>query len=201
MVVIVVAVLFITAEYRRGPIGGTLLDSMQPRRVLTAKAIVIGAATFAVGLATTIVAVPLGKQILRANGNYILPVTSLTELQIVVGTAALLAVAAVFALALGALFRRRVPAVTAGIAVVVLPYILAVTNILPLGASQWLLRPTLAAGFAIQQSIPEHPQVIGLYLPHAGYYPLAPWAGLAMLCGYTALAFGLAICRLRRRDA
>jgi ABC-type transport system involved in multi-copper enzyme maturation permease subunit len=43
--------------------------------------------------------------------------------------------------------------------------------------------------------------VIGLYTPQAGYYPLAPWAGFAVLCGYTALALGLAAFLLRRRDA
>jgi hypothetical protein len=40
--------------------------------------------------------------------------------------------------------------------------------------AQWLLRLTPAAGFAIQQSIPEYPQVLDLYAPSAGYYPLAP---------------------------
>jgi hypothetical protein len=30
---------------------------------------------------------------------------------------------------------------------------------------------------------------------------LAPWAGFAVLCGYAALAMGLAVFLLRRRDA
>ena len=63
---------------------------------------------------------------------------------------------------------------------------------------EWL-RLTPAAGFAIQQSIPKYPQVIGLYVPLASFYPLEPWAGFAVLCGYTALALGLAIFLLRRR--
>jgi uncharacterized membrane protein len=32
-------------------------------------------------------------------------------------------------------------------------------------------------------------------------YPLAPWAGFAVLCGYAVLAMGLAFFLLRRRDA
>ncbi|MEP7188262.1 MAG: ABC transporter permease subunit [Roseiflexaceae bacterium] len=196
--VIIVAVLFVTAEYRPGWIRTTQLAGPRRDRVLVAKAIVIGTVTFVAGLAATIVAVALGRQIQR---NYILPVPPITELRVMFGTAALLAVAAILALALGALFRRSVAAMTAGIALVVLPYILAVANILPLGASQWLLRLTPAAGFAIQQSIPQYPQVIGLYTPQAGYYPLAPWAGFAVLCGYTALALGLAVFLPRRRDA
>ena len=87
------------------------------------------------------------------------------------------------------------------IAVVILPYVLAVASALPTGAAQWLLRLTPAAGFAIQQSLPQYPQVIGAYTPSNGYFPLAPWAGFAVLCGYTALALGIAAHRLRRRDA
>lgn len=57
-----------------------------------------------------------------------------------------------------------------------------------------------AAAFAIQQTIPVYPQVDNLYLPYAGYYPLAPWAGFAVLCGYAAAALGVAWLVLRRRD-
>jgi uncharacterized membrane protein len=43
--------------------------------------------------------------------------------------------------------------------------------------------------------------VSNAYTPAAGYYPLAPWAGFAVLCGYAAVALGLGIVLLRRRDA
>ena len=48
--VIAVAAIFITAEYRRGLIRLTLTARPQRTRVLAAKAVVIGAVTFAVGL-------------------------------------------------------------------------------------------------------------------------------------------------------
>ncbi|MFD1541335.1 ABC transporter permease subunit [Nonomuraea guangzhouensis] len=201
IVVIVVAVMFITAEYRRGLIRTTLLAGPRRGRTLAAKALAIGTVTFVAGLAATTAAVTFGGQVLRANGNYILPVTAFTELRVVVGTAVLFAAAAVLALAVGTLFRRSVPSVIAAILVIVVPYILATASILPSGAAQWLLRLTPAAGFAIQQSIPEYAHVLGNYAPSAGYYPLAPWAGLAVLCGYAALALGLAAFQLRRRDA
>jgi hypothetical protein len=54
--------------------------------------------------------------------------------------------------------------------------------------------------FAIQQSSPVYPQVISSYRP-PDYYPLAPWAGFAVLCGYAVLAMSLALFLLRRRDA
>ncbi|MEV2266888.1 ABC transporter permease subunit [Nonomuraea africana] len=201
IVVIVVAVLFITAEYRRGLIRTTLLASPRRGRVLAAKAVVIAAVTFVAGLAAAAVVVPVASRILRANGNVILPVSSLTELRVVVGFAALLAVGAVLALALGALFRRGAAAVTTAIALILLPYLLATSSVLPLGAAQWLLRLTPAAGFAIQQSIPEYPHMTGDHAPAGGSYPLPPWAGLAVFAAYAAIALGLAVVRLRRRDA
>jgi hypothetical protein len=85
--------------------------------------------------------------------------------------------------------------------VIVLPYILGTTGILPAGAAQWLLRVTPAAAFAIQQSVPAYPQVTASYTPAGGYFPLAPWAGFAVLCGYAALALAVAWYLLRRRDA
>jgi uncharacterized membrane protein len=112
-----------------------------------------------------------------------------------------LAVAAVLALAVGAIVRRSAEAVAAVIVVIVVPYLLAVPHVLPAGAARWLLRITPAAGFSIQQSIPQYTQVSNAYTPSDGYFPLAPWAGFAVLCGYAALALGLAIVLLRRRDA
>jgi ABC-type transport system involved in multi-copper enzyme maturation permease subunit len=199
--VIVVATMFITAEYRRGLIRTTLAASPRRGRVLAAKAIVIGAVTFVAGLAAAAVAVPLGERILRHNGNFIAPVPSLTELRVVAGTAALLAVAAVLALAVGAVLRRSAGVVTAVIAAIVLPYILATASVLPAGPSEWLLRLSPAAAFAIQQSTPQYPQVSDVYTPSQGYYPLAPWAGFAVLCAWAALALGVAVLLLRRRDA
>jgi ABC-type transport system involved in multi-copper enzyme maturation permease subunit len=169
--------------------------------VLAAKAVVIGAVTFVTGLAAAGLAVPLVERLERNKGFYVFPVTSLTELRVVAGTAALLAVAAVLALAIGTLLRRSATAVTAAIVAIVLPYILAVASVLPAGASEWLARLTPAAAFAIQQSTPEYPQVTASYTPNMGYFPLAPWAGLAVLCGWAALALGLAVLLLRRRDA
>jgi ABC-type transport system involved in multi-copper enzyme maturation permease subunit len=201
VVVIVVGAMFVTAEYRRGLIRTTLAASPRGGRVLAAKAIVIGSVTFAAGLAGAAAAVPLGEHILRSNGNYIYPVSTLTEVRVIAGTAALLAAAAVLALAVGAVLRRSAAAVTAVIVAIVLPVLLAVTNVLPAAAAEWLLRLTPAAASAIQQPIPRYPQVSWAYTVVNGYYPLAPWAGLAVLCGYAALALTLAVFLLRRRDA
>jgi ABC-type transport system involved in multi-copper enzyme maturation permease subunit len=198
--VIVIAVMFITAEYRRGLIRTTLTASPRRGRVLAAKALVIGAATFVVGLAAAAAGVIVGTQIAQHKA-YVFPATWTTELRVVVGTAALLAVVAVLSLALGAVLRRSVTAITIVIVAIVLPYLLSVASVLPVGVLDWLLRLTPAAGFAVQQAEPQYPQVTALYSPGTGYFPLAPWAGFAVLCAWAALALGLAVVLLRRRDA
>jgi ABC-type transport system involved in multi-copper enzyme maturation permease subunit len=108
-------------------------------------------------------------------------------------------VASVLALALGTMLRRSAAAVTAAIVVTVLPFILGVAQVLPVGAAEWVLRVTPAAAFAIQQSVPVYSQVTASYTPPI-FFPLPPWAGFGVLCGYTALALGLAFFLLRRRD-
>jgi ABC-type transport system involved in multi-copper enzyme maturation permease subunit len=194
--------MFITAEYRRGLIRTTFTASPRRGRVLAAKAIVLAAVTFAAGLVAAAVTIPLGEHLLHENGNPIYPLSTLTMTRIVTGTAALLAVSAVLGLAVGTLLRRSAGAVAAVIVGIVLPYLLAVTpGILPAGAEQWLVRVTPAAAFAAQQTIQQYPQVTADYTPGNGYFPLPPWAGLAVLCAWTALALALAVFLLRRRDA
>jgi ABC-type transport system involved in multi-copper enzyme maturation permease subunit len=199
IVVVVIGAMFMTAEYRRGLIRTTLAAAPRRGRVLAAKAIVIGSVTFAAGLAAAVIAVTVGVRLSRDQGSFVFPVSWLTEVRVVSGTAALLAAAAVLALALATMLRRSAAAVTAAIVAIVLPFILGVAEVLPVGAAGWLLRVTPAAAFAIQQSVPAYPQVTAAYTPPI-YFPLSPWAGFGVLCLYTALALGLAVYLLRRRD-
>ena len=159
LLVIVVAVLFITAECRRRLIRTTLLAEPRRVRVLAAKATVLAAVTFAAGLVAAGVTVPLSARMLRAGGTYVLPVALLTEVRVVAGAAAVVALSTLLAYALGALLRRGVLAVAAAALLVVLPDLLATASVLPVAAGQWLLRLTPAAGFAILQTTPAYPQV------------------------------------------
>jgi ABC-type transport system involved in multi-copper enzyme maturation permease subunit len=200
--VIVVATMFITAEYRRGLIRVTLAATPRRSRVLAAKAVIIGLAAFAVTLPGAWAASVIEPRLMRTRGVSVDPVPPLTDLRLIAGTAALVGLAAVLAVALGVILRHSAAAVATVIAVIVLPYFFAVPLVLlPAGAADWLLRVTPAAGFAIQQPYPAYPQVTASYTPGNGYYPLAPWAGFAVLCAWTALALGLAGYLLRRRDA
>ncbi len=109
-------------------------------------------------------------------------------------------VTAVIAVAVGAILRRSAAAVTTVIGLIVLPFLLAIT-VLPVSAADWVLRLTPAAGLAVQQSIPNYPQVSSGASPAAGAYPLPPWAGFAVLCLYAAVALVVATGLLRSRDA
>jgi len=201
LLVIVVAVLFVTAEFRRGLIRTTLIAAPGRDRVLAAKAVVIGGVTFAAGLVAAGVTIPLAVHLLAAHDVHVLPVPWWTALRVVTGTAALLSLAAVFAYAVGVVVKRGVLALAAAVVLLVVPQVLATSSVLPDGAAQWLTRVTPAAGFAVLQSIPAYPQVLFPYSPADGYYPLAPWAGLGVLLLYVAAALAVAVARFRRADA
>jgi ABC-2 family transporter protein len=204
LAVIALGALFITAEYRRGLIRTTFAASPRRGRVLAAKAVVIGAVTFVAGLAGTAIALPIAEQKLRSGGwvSSVYPVWSLTSghgLQIVAGTAGLLAVAAVLALSAGAVLRRSAGAITAVVALLIVPVILG--TILPQGPADWVLRLTPAAAFGLQEGTPQYAQVMHTCDPYNGCFPLAPWDGFAVACVWAAAALGLAIYVVRRRDA
>jgi hypothetical protein len=199
--VIVVGALSITTEYRKNLIHLTLAASPTRSWLLPAKAIVLGTSTFVAGLAGTVVAMPLGERLARANGVRIFPVAAATELRVAFGTAALLATASILALALGAIFRTSAGAVTTVIVAIVLPYLLIANPFLPASGSIWLARVTPAAAFAVQQTLVRYPQVASHYTPYEGYYPLTPWAGLAVLAGYAVVSLIAAAVLLRRTDA
>jgi ABC-type transport system involved in multi-copper enzyme maturation permease subunit len=202
IVVIVVGAIFITAEYRRGMIRTTFAATPSRGKVLTAKAVVLGSLTFVAALIGCAIAIPLASHQLRSGGNVVDPVTALTWLQVVIGTAAAFAAIAVLALALGAIFRRGAAAVTTAIVLIVVPYFLAIAlPNLPTALADWLMRITPAAAMAVQQTIPRYPQVPAPYSPTWGFFPLTPLAGFAVLCAWAGGALWLAVWLLDRRDA
>ena len=204
LAVIALGALFVTAEYRRGLIRTTFAASPRRGRVLAAKASVIGSVTFVAGLAGTAIAMRIAVRKLHSGGwvSSVYPVWSLTSghgLQIVVGTAGLLAVAAILALSAGAVLRRSTGAITVVVALLIVPVILGVT--LPQTAAVWVLRLTPAAAFGLQEGTPRYSQVMHACLPYNGCFPLAPWTGFAVACVWAVAALGLAAYVLRRSDA
>jgi hypothetical protein len=199
---IVVAATFITAEYRQGLILTTLAASPRRGRVLAAKAVVIGTVTFLTSVVALAVTTSWGAWLLEGRGVILHPVPTPVEVRVVVGTAALLAVSAVFTLAVGTVLRHGAGTVTLVITVILIPHLVALaTGIVPESASNLLMTATPAVGFAIQQSVPQFALVDSHCTHGQGCYPVAPWVGFGLLCAYTAVALGLAAVMLRRRDA
>ncbi|MBK3639829.1 ABC transporter permease subunit [Streptomyces sp. MBT33] len=196
--------LFVTAEYKRGLIRTTFTATPSRLRVLAAKTTVIFGVTFAAGLAATAVGFVLAQRALRGNGfdPPEFPDLSLLEnpaLRAVAGSAVLLSLVAVLAVATGVVLRNSAATIATVVVLVILPQILSFA--FPLPFAQWLLRVTPAAAFAVQQGITRYPQVTYNCLPESGCYPLSPWHGLAVLAAYAAAALVLAALSLRRRDA
>jgi hypothetical protein len=187
----VVGALFITTEFRRGLIRTTFTANPRRGLVLTAKCLVLAAVSFMTGAVAATVAVAVSQPLFRDHGYTppAYPSVSIWDgpvLRAVLGTGLLLALLAVFALALGTLLRRSAGALTLIIGLVLLPFIIG--PFLTLGGEAWLKRLTPGIGFAIQQTQERFDDVV------------APWVGLGVLCGWVAVALALAYARLRRQD-
>ncbi len=179
LVIALIIVLVLAARF------GTRSDTPASRRILVARAVMVGAATFVTGLAAVGVVLPAGVAILSGNRVPVQPVSLLTGARVVIGVAAVLALCGVLAYGLGVLLRRGWTAILLALTLVAMPYAVTALPLLPDVVSQWLLRLTPAAGFAVQQTAVEYPQVVAHYAPSAGYFPLPGWAGFAVLCAYT----------------
>lgn len=197
LIVIVLAALFATSEYRRGLIRTT--SAAGPRHVLAAKAVVAGSLAFAAGAIATALAEVITRHILVANGIYLFPQSAPIVAQVIIGTGLLLGLAAVLVVALGTMLRRRTATVVAGIVLLVVPGII-VTD-LPADSESWLMRLTPTAAFAIQATLPRSNLVSDAYTIANGYFPIGPWVGLAVLAAYTLVALGAAIWLLRYHRA
>jgi hypothetical protein len=165
------------------------------RQVITTRAAIIGTATFTTSLIAVGTVLPAAIAILRGNGILLPPVPPLTGARVIIGVAAALALCAILAYGLGVWLRRGWAAILTTLTLVAVPYTVTALPLLPDTVAQWLLRLTPAAGFAVKQTMVEYPQVTAHYAPSAGYFPLPGWAGLAVLCAYTALVLRMALSR------
>ncbi|GIG87924.1 DUF1349 domain-containing protein [Plantactinospora endophytica] len=195
LAVALVVALVVAARYGARPGLGT-----PSRQVIAARMAVVGAATFVAGAVAVGVVLPVGTAILTGNGIPVQPISVLTGARLVVGVPVVLALCAVLAYGLGVWLRRGWAAILVGLSLVALPYAVTSVPLLPDPVSEWLLRLTPAAGFAVKQTVVEYPQVIAHYAPSAGYFPLPWWAGLAVLCAYTVIVVRMALGRRQAAD-
>lgn len=195
LVVIVLAALFTTSEYRRPSIRATSTSSSQ--RILAAKAIVMGSLAFAAGAIATAIAGVITRNVLAANGLFLFPQSGPDVARLILGTGLFFGFAAVLVVALGTMLRRSAATVVAGIALLLVPGVIA--TVLPADSESWLMRLTPTAAFAIQATLPRSNLVTDAYTIVNGYFPISPWGGLAVLAAYTAVALGAAMWLLHRR--
>ena len=182
----VLGVLVITAEYSTGAIRATF--SAVPKRlpVLWAKTGVFAAVALVLSLPAVFIVFFAGQSILSAH-HVNVSISHPGVLRALLGAALYLMVMGVFGLGLGAILRSTAGGISALAAIVfVLPPVVglfpasfanAVTPYLPsnAGGAVWTIHPD----------------------PNT----LAPWAGLAVFCGYAVVAIAIAALLTLRRDA
>lgn len=206
IVLIVIATMFMTSEYRRGLIRTTLAATPHRGQVLAAKAIIVGAAGFCVGAVASAAAIPLAEHLVTSNGNYVFPAGALTLARVIGGSGALVGLTAVALLGVGTVMRRSAGSIMIGVVVFILPAFIG-PGVLGGGpgpssaAAEWLYRLTPAAAFSMLGLLPRSALVSYQYSMGNGYYPLPAWAGLLVLCAYAAAALVAARIVLGRRDA
>ncbi|MFU8946814.1 ABC transporter permease [Mycetocola zhadangensis] len=187
LVAAVLGVLFIAGEYGTGMVRSTF--AAVPRRlpVLWAKSIVLFAATFLVGLVSTVGAYLIGIPLL-AGSDISAPLTDPDVLRAVIGGALYLALIAVFALGVGTVVRS-----SAGGIAVVLGIILILPTVLQLIPADWaantvpyLLSEAGLGGLGIESDIPGG---------------LVPWQQLLVVFGWVGASLAAGAILMKRRDA
>jgi ABC-2 type transport system permease protein len=183
----VLGVLVITGEYSTGMIRASLAVVPARLPMLWAKLAVCAGTVFLTMLVSSFIAFFLGQALL--SGKHLNASLSDTgALRSVFGAALYLTVAAITALALGAVLRNTAAAISTFVAVFfVIP---PLTMLLPASWTDHFVQylPSNAGGMLID----------GTY---GVTHPLSPWTGFTVMCAYAAALVACAAWRLRRGDA
>jgi ABC-2 type transport system permease protein len=184
IVVAVIAVLAVTGEYTSGQAKLSLLALPTRLPWLAAKAVVLGALGFVIGM--TGAAVSLGLSVLILSGSAVVYTPELGEtVSLALRSGAYLAAVAVLATGVAAALRHVVAALVAvlGLLIVAPPLLSSIAGIR--GAADYT--PTYAG----RRLISDFPT----------FAELGPWTGYAVLVGWAAVALVVAGLALRARDA
>jgi len=186
LVVAVLGVLVISAEYSTGMIRSTLQS--QPRRltIFGAKIVVLAAVMLVVGEVIAFAAFYVGRQIIARHITVNLSDPGVTRA--VIGLGLFLAVLGLFSLAFGAMLRHTAGAITAviGLNLIISP----LTQLLP---DSW--------GQHVYAWMPVNAGVLILQPQQGPGDLLSPWQGFAVFGGWTVLLLIVAAVMFQRRDA
>ena len=183
----VLGVLLITGEYSTGMIRASLAVVPARLPMLWAKLAVCAGAVFLTMLVSSLTAFTLGQALLsRKHLNASL--SDPAALRAIVGAALYLTVAAITALALGALLRNTAAAISTFVAV-----FFVIPPLAPLLPASW-------SGHFVQY-LPSNAGAMMLQGTYGLAHPLSPWTGFAVMCAYALVLIGFAAWRLLRADA
>lgn len=184
VILVLLAALLVTNEYRSGQIKATFLAVPRRTPVLAAKALIVAVVALVVGVLSAGIGFAVAPAILATGGyGYELPID--VALRLIVGSGLYLATLSVIGIALGALIRNVVASVLSVLA------LLLVIPIIPQmvsadGAEVTRFFPIQAGSQLLAQTDPNAP---------------GPWTGYLILFAWTLVLALVAAIVLRRRDA
>lgn len=190
LIIGVLGVLVISAEYSTGMIRTTLSTMPYRGTIVAAKAVVFTVVAFVTGLITCFASFFLGQALLSSH-HLNATLSQPNVLRAVIGGALFLTVSGLLGFGLGLLLRHTAGAISA---VVVLLFVISLLiNFLPQSwqndVDKWM--PALA-GAQIWTTIASPPGSTPMF---------APWTGFAVFCGYAAVAVIAGLALFRKRDA
>ncbi|HEV3266957.1 MAG TPA: ABC transporter permease [Acidimicrobiales bacterium] len=189
LIIGVLGVLIMSAEYGTGTIRATLTAIPNRPRVLVVKALVFAAVSLVVGEILSFGAFFVGQALLRSPA----PHATLSQpevLRAVVGGGLVIMVLGLFALGLATIIRHSAGAITSYVgAILVVPIII---ETLPSSIGHSLMR------FMPVQITNVMTATSPLDVSRTAF---SPWVGFALLCGYAAIALVIAGVMMVRRDA
>jgi ABC-2 type transport system permease protein len=190
LVIGVLGVLVISAEYSTGMIRTTLSTMPYRGTIVAAKAVVFTVVAFVTGLITCFASFFIGQAFLSSH-HLNATLGQPNVLRAVIGGALFLTACGLLGFGLGLLLRHTAGAITA--VVVLLFVVTLLTGFLPQSwqndIEKWV--PAFA-GTQIWTTIPNGPGSTPMF---------SPWTGFAVFCGYAAIAVIAGLALFRRRDA
>ncbi len=207
LVVCVLGVLVIVGEYSSGMIRSSF--AAVPRRVpvLLAKALVLAGAVLVVGAVALAITIPISVAILAGNGVDV-RLDDVDYWRGMIGGIVYLALIALIAFGLGAIFRSTVGGIAASIGLVLIVPIGLGLAAGGLADQVWLQNATRLLPFNLGRALYTHPGqddyvTLGAEAEPApsGLWALEPWQGAIGLAAWAVVVFAVAIVAVRRRDA
>ncbi len=195
LVVAVLGAQFSAGEYGTGSIRATMTATPRRLRVLWAKMLVLGFATFVFGFVLSLGSVVMTASMFAGWGHQFVTLGDPLIAGVIVGAAGYLAFTAIFACAIGFVFRSSAAAISIVVGILfALPFVVGIGAGLlhAFAKTDWLAniaRYQFAASGQYMFMIPVEGD------------PLLPWQATLVALAWIAVATGVAVLVLKRKDS